>query len=1232
VKRPRGAYCARCFALRAFGFAPGTELVSFRGIAREARDETWLSDSDGSFSKDVSCVLSQFSAAEKVARTPAAGYTLRLGEDGSMIRSSYDVVVVGAGPVGSVAAVSAARNGARVLLLEANPDAARRFAGEWLHPTGVAVLDRLRMGRLEGMDARTGYGFVVFPDDGSEPVELGYPEGAVALACEHSLIVESLRERARSLSEIDYLPHARVSDIQNGTVTFRTREGERSVTAGRVIGADGRASVARKALGMHAHGGAMSYMASVELRGVELPVEGYGHVVLGGPGPVLLYRIAPDVIRGCLDVPLSFDANRRNPAFLWDGFSGVLPERLRRAFREALERGPVMWAVNRFAPRAAYGRDSVLLAGDSVGHFHPLTAAGMTLGFLDAELAGSGVPFRDYQKKRERESYVPELLSNALYHVFTREDKSAAKIRETVYDVWRSHKGERERTMRILMGAESRRSAFSASFARMAFSAVGNTVNELAQRRMLQQLVPALASYREWASWPVASLAPSRGRKAYRLHSTSERPLPTILAPKILAPKIPGLAQSGPARTLKANAVPAGSELASGIGAEGPAVQKALSLAGEALLVELRRLHDRIGRDPDWELMRGATRMVAAIDAAELGAGMAARMHLAKRPMARFGISRLISAYELEPHLVRASDFASFMLSMLTLDHGETIDRLDDGVRHLLACQRNNGGFAPWPQASAAADFHTTDLACRALAACCARYGDDGAFRYVDALERARTYLLNAQHDDGRWPASELEGALSNTAHAVRALVATGEQSSSPALRRAVRYLGSLQSESGTWQARSDERVGSPELTARAVHALLSLSGPHWDSIQRAVPHLVTLLESSISADVVAARGQEAWERCCDVVEALSAWEAQRRARPRAEPRSKQEGDDWAYCKAGLLAVSRTFSKPIAMLPGNLEVAVTLGYLLCRIADTVEDHPAVPRRDKDRLFSAFLEVIERGASARDFEEMFDVIEGDDAELSLSRNLTRVMRVFRSLPEPMQQVVSRWVAEMARGMSLYTHREPGEDGFVALYTVEDLERYCYYVAGTVGHMLTELFEVHMGDTLDRQTAAELRQHAESFGAGLQLVNILKDVTDDRQRMWSFVPRAACEVVGVGIHNLTDASVRERAHSAVAPLFDIAQEKLDRALTYALTIPADQTGVRLFCLLPLWMAALTLVHARGNDAMFVPEQEVKISRQSVEQVIADCMMFVGDDAALKARYRGLWKLPVAAEKRA
>ena len=67
------------------------------------------------------------------------------------------------------------------------------------------------------------------------------------------------------------------------------------------------------------------------------------------------------------------------------------------------------------------------------------------------------------------------------------------------------------------------------------------------------------------------------------------------------------------------------------------------------------------------------------------------------------------------------------------------------------------------------------------------------------------------------------------------------------------------------------------------------------------------------------------------------------------------------------------------------------------------------------------------------------------------------------------------------------------------------------------------------------------------------------------------------------------------------------------------------MRLFCLLPLWMAVRTLVHARGNDAMFVPGQPVKIARAEVEQLIADCMANAQSDEALRRRYDALWQAP-------
>ena len=55
----------------------------------------------------------------------------------------YDVAIVGAGPIGSAAALAFAKRGAKTIVFEANPGASRRLAGEWLHPPGVEVLGRL---------------------------------------------------------------------------------------------------------------------------------------------------------------------------------------------------------------------------------------------------------------------------------------------------------------------------------------------------------------------------------------------------------------------------------------------------------------------------------------------------------------------------------------------------------------------------------------------------------------------------------------------------------------------------------------------------------------------------------------------------------------------------------------------------------------------------------------------------------------------------------------------------------------------------------------------------------------------------------------------------------------------------------------------------------------------------------------------------------------------------------
>ncbi|MFV1978378.1 MAG: FAD-dependent monooxygenase, partial [Myxococcota bacterium] len=384
------------------------------------------------------------------------------------IRSGdFDAVVIGAGPVGCVAALAQARAGARVLLLEANPNAARRLAGEWLHPLGLSVLHELGLDPSEDSRFDSGRGFAVFPDDGSTPVVLPYSNGARGWSGEHFALVDALRDAASAHPDIAYLPGARAIGIDGQCVSLQQSrsEGEERITVDQIIAADGRSSCGRAAVGLSTERVTLSRMAGLRLRTREMPLEGYGHVFLSGPGPMLAYRIAEDEVRLCLDIPLRASAS---PGTLYEAYGPALPESLRPSFEAALHEGNISWALNQARPRSNHGRPGLALVGDAVGFHHPLTAAGMTFGMVDAATLVEAENFESWQHSRERGTRVAELLSGALYEIFASDTASAAAIRVKIYELWRRDPRERERTMRFLASDDHRLTAFTQSFVKIA--------------------------------------------------------------------------------------------------------------------------------------------------------------------------------------------------------------------------------------------------------------------------------------------------------------------------------------------------------------------------------------------------------------------------------------------------------------------------------------------------------------------------------------------------------------------------------------------------------------------------------------------------------------------------------------------------------------------------------------------------------------------------------------------
>ncbi len=364
----------------------------------------------------------------------------------------FDVIVVGGGPAGCAAARAFGLSGQTVALLEADPAGKKkqRFAGEWLHPQGVEALQKLGFGEIaEKVGRPRGRGFVVYPGHHESPVKLDYVDGQIGLAFHHGHLVDEMRRIVSETPGVSFFPGVRVKSADDHGVVLEN--GER-IEAGRVIGADGRASVVRRSLrGASVHK-PISAMTGILLEGVKAPYPDYGHVFLGQPSFLLGYEIAPSTVRICVDVPLKYKTEMKDPNWLIEAIRDTLPPVWRQPAEEQIRQGQLSWQANHFLARADYGNGRRILIGDAAGHTHPLTATGITNGLVDAIELAEASDFRSFARSRRRACRVPELLSRALYECFSKEDAFSQSLRRAVVSLWRNDEKERARTMGLLMG------------------------------------------------------------------------------------------------------------------------------------------------------------------------------------------------------------------------------------------------------------------------------------------------------------------------------------------------------------------------------------------------------------------------------------------------------------------------------------------------------------------------------------------------------------------------------------------------------------------------------------------------------------------------------------------------------------------------------------------------------------------------------------------------------------
>ncbi len=329
---------------------------------------------------------------------------------------------------------------------------------------------------------------------------------------------------------------------------------------------------------------------------------------------------------------------------------------------------------------------------------------------------------------------------------------------------------------------------------------------------------------------------------------------------------------------------------------------------------------------------------------------------------------------------------------------------------------------------------------------------------------------------------------------------------------------------------------------------------------------------------------------------------------------SEQAESDLAYQNRILIGVSRTFALTIPQLPDALQDVVGNAYLLCRIADTIEDEQYLDIEKKHQFTEFFIRVVSGEETAEKFARellpllSLDACSTNPDELDLIENTPRVIRLTHSFTSTQRMALERCVRIMSRGMVEFQKNS----SLHGLADLPEMSRYCYVVAGVVGEMLATLFCEYSEQIAENEEV--LQQLSVSFGQGLQMTNILKDVWEDRKRDMCWLPRSVFADAGFTLSDLSADTNDQRYEQGLIELIGVARNHLENALRFTLLIPRREKGIRRFCLWALAMAVLSLrkIHAHPR---YRSGNQVKITRRSVKLTVVTMGLLASSDAMLR-----------------
>uniref|UniRef100_A0A671MGW7 Squalene monooxygenase n=1 Tax=Sinocyclocheilus anshuiensis TaxID=1608454 RepID=A0A671MGW7_9TELE len=367
-----------------------------------------------------------------------------------------EVIIVGAGVLGSAMAAVLARDGRRVTVVERDMKEPDRIVGELLQPGGYRALRELGLeDAVEGLDAHVVNGYVIHDLESRTEVEIPYPQQENSIqggrAFHHGRFIMGLRRAVLAEPNVKFVEGTVTSlEEEDGCVTgiqYREKDSGiiKEVHAPLTVVADGCFSKFRKNL-ISGKAKVSSHFVGCIMKDSPQFKPNHAELVLANPSPVLIYQISSNETRVLVDI--RGEMPRDLMRYMTEKIYPQLPEHLKEPFMLALQNDRLRTMPASFLPPAPVNKEGVLLLGDAYNMRHPLTGGGMSVVLNDVRIwrdllknipdlydntAVLQAKKKFHWERKSSHSFVVNVLAQALYELFAATDSKLHQLRKACF-------------------------------------------------------------------------------------------------------------------------------------------------------------------------------------------------------------------------------------------------------------------------------------------------------------------------------------------------------------------------------------------------------------------------------------------------------------------------------------------------------------------------------------------------------------------------------------------------------------------------------------------------------------------------------------------------------------------------------------------------------------------------------------------------------------------------------